>query len=162
VTHPGPFRRMYTGSTAGGLLGMDPGVLRKRALRGRVSALKPHSASNPFREWLFDADDVDREARGTSSTAVWLPDETAPRSPDSSGEWAEVDHGLGLERDRLLTDYRDHVDVLTAEAAVEREVRLVAERRIVEAERDNALRELKRVERAFRSLAATVLADDER
>lgn len=67
-----------------------------------------------------------------------------------------------VDRDHLVTEYRDQLDVLMTEVAIEREHRLIAEKRVIEIERDSALRELRRVERAFRALAAEVVEDERR
>jgi hypothetical protein len=107
----------------------------------------------------LDADEIDKEAGGTSSGGLWVDHGSESRAIEDG---AVVRGDGSAQRDRLVGEYRDQIDVLMAEAAVEREARLVAERRIVEGERDNALRELRRVERAFQALAAEVVGTEPR
>jgi hypothetical protein len=118
---------------------------------------------NPLREWLFDADEVDGAASSTSPRCVWLPDPAAGAAGRAetylTSTVAQPDTGES-EAEQLLAKYRDHIDVLKAEATVEREARLEAERKIVEGQRNEAERKLANVTRAFRSLAAALLEDD--
>lgn len=62
--------------------------------------------------------------------------------------------------DRLLGAYRDQIDLVVAEAAVERDARVVAERRLIEKERDDALRKQSQLRRAFLALAAEIAGTD--
>ncbi len=151
-------RRVYTAASAAELLGVDADALRKRGERRRSGSLPPRSPGNPLREWLFDAESIDAQAEGTSEACLWVRD---LRSMDGPGDEHPVPAQAAVTPDVLLGDLRDHVEILKTEAAVEREHRLQAEKRVVEAERDTALRELRRVQHAFRALAASVVGPEE-
>jgi hypothetical protein len=140
-----PLRRMYTSSTAAVQLGEGRGVLCKRAKKGEPWAVSPQSDLNPLREWLFDADYIDSKSGGTCTSAVWIQGD----STDTRQE--------RFEAARLLSRYRDEGDLLRAEVVVEREGRLEADRRAVqarlegtEAARAEAVAEVHRLRTALR------------
>ena len=152
VSGPAPARRVYPVALAAKMLMVEPDSLRKRAERDSIRALKPGVPPNPLREWLIDADAVDKEAGATCLTPLWVSGVVAP-----SG--AEAVEPSSIEPDRILADYRDQLDLAKSEAAVEREARWLAERRLLETERDMARRDMARLRSAFRA-AAGALAED--
>lgn len=154
-------RRVYTAGPAAELLRIAPDVLRKRAQRGTRGALRPGSPENPLREWLFDADAVDAQAQATSDACLWVRmAEESPSALRQAEQTAVTSYGPDAEGQPLLDSYREHNEMLKTEVALEREHRLQTERRVVEVERDNALRELRRIQRAYRALVAE-LVDEE-
>ncbi len=149
---------MYTLGRAAELLQLDPGVLRKRAERGGPGTLGPREGANPLRDWLIDAGYVDELAgRTESGGAVWV--EEAEACPTAGSREPNSSEQGDPSAERLLNEYRDQLEMLSTEVAIERERRLLSERRAAEVERDAALDEVRRLRVAVRALVDKAEAD---
>lgn len=142
-----PLRRMYGAHVGAALLGMTLDAFQKQLVRGSLPGIGPKDPINPLRVWLADAEAVDGRSGRDPGTSVWIP------------ELKTQDLRVVVGRDPqagLLERYRDALDFAKSEIAAEREARLVAEREVVERERDEARRDATRARRLLASLGAAI------